>query len=111
MITRRAFLFAASAAVVTVNTASAQSAGVTVEEVRALFKQRPIEARKMAQKALKGEGYYHGAIDGTWGPGTADAYRKLIDSERYQRHASRWTWSREAQVIDTMFFLNSDAFL
>ena len=65
----------------------------------------------MAQRAPKGEGVYHGATEGMWGPNTAEAYRKLIASERYQRHASRWTWSREAQVSDTMFFLNPDALL
>ncbi|MBJ3764613.1 hypothetical protein ILP92_17915 [Maribius pontilimi] len=111
MINRRTLLIAAPAAVLAAGTASAQSAGVTVEEVRAVFDQRPIDTRRMAQQGLKAEGYYTGAIDGAWGPGTAAAYRALIASARYQRHASRWTWSRDVQVIETLLFLNSDAYL
>jgi lysozyme family protein len=109
---RRTFLFATpvALAVLTASTVSAQLSDVTVQEVRTIFEQRPIDARRMVQKALKGTGYYDGTIDGVWGPGTAEAYRVLIASDRYQRHASRWTWSREVQVIETMFFLNSDAY-
>ncbi|PVA05978.1 peptidoglycan-binding domain-containing protein [Thalassorhabdomicrobium marinisediminis] len=111
MINRRNILISAPAALLCAHAATAQSAGVTVEEVRAVFEQRDRGTRMMAQRGLQGEGYYTGPIDGAWGPGTAEAYRKLIASPRYQRHASGWTWSREAQVIDTLLFLNSDAFL
>lgn len=47
----------------------------------------------------------------SWGLGTAGAYRALIASNRYQRHASRWKWSCEVLVIETLLFLNSDAYL
>jgi len=67
-------------------------------------------ARQMVQRALQGAGYYSGSIDGLWGPGTAAAYRQLMASDRYQRHASQWTWARDVQVAETMFFLNSDAY-
>lgn len=111
MINRRTFLIAAPVAVLSTRSASAQSAGITVQEVQTLFNQRPVDTRRMAQQGLQAEGYYTGAIDGAWGPGTARAYQTLIASDRYQRHASRWTWSRDVQVIETLLFLNSDAYL
>jgi hypothetical protein len=110
MMNRRTFLLAAPVAVLATNAVSAQTAGVTVEEIRTIFEERPVDARRMAQQGLQAVGYYAGAIDGAWGPGTAKAYRKLMASERYRRHAPRWTWSRDVQVIETMFFLNSDAY-
>lgn len=110
MMNRRSFFLVAPVAVLAASAVSSQSVGVTVEEVRTAFEQRPVDARRMAQQGLQAEDYYAGAIDGAWGPGTADAYRKLMASDRYKRHASRWTWARDVQVIETMFFLNSDAY-
>lgn len=107
---RRSFFLSAAALALTATAATAQAMTVTIDEVREVFESRDIDFRREAQMALKGEGYYHGKIDGAWGPGTADAYRQLMASDRYKRNASRWTWAHKAQVIDTVFFLNSDAF-
>lgn len=108
---RRRFFISTAALALTATAATAQAMTVTIDEVREVFGQRDMDMRKEAQKALKGEGYYHGKIDGAWGPGTADAYRQLMASERYKRNASRWTWAHKVQVIETVFFLNSDAYL
>lgn len=107
---RRQFFISAAAMALATSASAAQAMTVTIDEVRAVFESRDVDMRREAQKALQGEGYYHGKIDGAWGPGTADAYRQLMASDRYKRNASRWTWAHQAQVIDTVFFLNSDAF-
>lgn len=91
--------------------AHAQQGAVTVQELRAVFEKRDIDFRKMAQDGLKAEGYYSGSIDGAWGAGTAAAYKRLMASNRYRRHADKWTWSREVKIIETLLFLNSDAYL
>ena len=109
---RRSFLRAAAALpLLAASPLMAQTVAVTLDDVRRLFESRDAGARRMAQQGLKGEGFYSGPIDGAWGPGTEAAYRKLMASERYLRHAPHLTWPHEAQVIDTMVFLNSDAFL
>lgn len=110
MINRRKFLLTAPVAAFCAGAVFAEQTNVTIEDIRIVFEQRDEGARRMAQQGLKAEGYYAGAIDGAWGQGTADAYRKLIASSRYQRHASKWTWPHNVQVIETMFFLNSDAY-
>ena len=84
---------------------------LTAAEVRALFQSRDLGARRMVQDSLKHEGYYKGAIDGAWGPGTAEGFRALMTSDRYQRHAPTWTFAHEIQVSETMFFLTSDAYM
>lgn len=111
MIDRRRFIIAAPLAVLGAGAASAQSGRVTLDELRREFESRPLSARRMMQDSLKAEGYYKGAIDGAWGPGTANAYRALMASARYRRHASTWTWRHEVKIIDTLFFLTSDAYL
>ena len=108
---RRTFLLLAPSAALMAGTARAQTGFVTLEEIRASFQRHPADVRRMLQQSLAGEGYYLGAIDGSWGPGTANAYKTLITSARYRRHAARWTWSREVQVGETLFFLTSDAYL
>lgn len=107
---RRAFLFSAPTAVVTAAVASAQTASVTLEEIHEVFEQRSVDIRREAQLALRSAGYYEGTIDGAWGPETADAYRQLMRSDRYKRNVSHWTWTHKVQVIETVFFLNSDAY-
>ena len=84
---------------------------MTLAEVQALFQSRDLGARRMVQDSLKHEGYYTGAIDGAWGPGTAEGFRALMASDRYQRHAPTWTFAHEIQVSETMFFLTSDAYM
>jgi hypothetical protein len=110
---RRGFFTAAAigAASLSVSPLCAQSAEVTLAEVRALFQSRDLGARRMVQDSLKHEGYYKGAIDGAWGPGTEAAFRALMASDRYQRHAPAWTFAHEVQVSETMFFLTSDAYM
>lgn len=107
---RRTLLATASFALIAAGGAMAEPAGVTVDQVRVAFEGRDIAARQMAQRALKGSGYYSGRIDGAWGPGTASAYRKLMASDRYRRHAPGWTWQHDVKVSETMLFLNSDAY-
>ncbi|EDQ05590.1 hypothetical protein DSM14862_02575 [Sulfitobacter indolifex] len=109
---RRGFFAAAvGAASLSVRPLYAQSADVTLTDVRNLFQSRDLGARRMVQDSLRHEGYYSGAIDGAWGPGTNAAFRALMASARYQRHASTWTFAYEVQVIETMFFLTSDAYM
>jgi hypothetical protein len=79
--------------------------------VRDLFQSRDLGARRMVQDSLKHEGYYKGAIDGAWGPGTEAAFRALMASDRYLRHAQTWTFAYPIQVSETMFFLTSDAYM
>jgi|AntRauTorcE11898_2_1112593.scaffolds.fasta_scaffold05943_6 hypothetical protein len=108
---RRTLLAAATCAVIAAAGGTlAGPAGVTVDEIRVAFEGRDIQAREMVQRSLKGTGYYEGPIDGAWGPGTASAYRELMGSDRYRRHAPGWTWSHEVQVLETMFFLTTDAY-
>ena len=110
---RRGFFTAAAigAASFRVSPLYAQSAEVTLAEAQALFQSRDLGARRMVQNSLKHEGYYTGAIDGAWGPGTAEGFRALMTSDRYQRHAPTWTFAHEIQVSETMFFLTSDAYM
>ena len=110
---RRGFFTAAAigAASLRVSPLYAQSAEVTLAEVQALFQSRDLGARRMVQNSLKHEGYYTGTIDGAWGPGTAEGFRALMASDRYQRHAPTWTFAHEIQVSETMFFLTSDAYM
>jgi len=110
MIQRRTILTGAAALLLATRHAAAQGGGVTVEEIRAQFNARPAGVRRMAQEGLKGHGLYTGAIDGAWGPGTAEAYHKLMASRRYRRHATTWTFPHDIQVIETLLFLNSDAY-
>ena len=110
MIDRRTFLATAAAAFCAASSAGGQTAGVTVDEIRAAFNARPLEVRRMAQQGLKGAGYYTGKIDGAWGPGTAQAYHALMASRRYRRHAPGWSWPHQVQVVETLLFLNSDAY-
>ncbi|CAN0586836.1 unnamed protein product [Ectocarpus sp. 12 AP-2014] len=109
----RGFLAAAAIGAASVSPAPsyAQSFHVTLAEVQALFQSRDLGARRMVQESLKHAGYYNGAIDGAWGPGTAAAFRGLMASDRYQRHAPTWTFAPEVQVSETMFFLTSDAYM
>lgn len=107
---RRTLLATASCAVLTAGAALSEPAGVTVDDVRAAFQERPADARQMVQRSLKASGYYDGAIDGAWGPGTASAYRELMASDRYRRHAPGWTWPHDVKVLETMFFLTTDAY-
>lgn len=111
MISRRNLFLAAPAAAYFGASKEAVAGGVTLEQLRREFEQRSESFRRMAQDGLKAEGYYTGAIDGAWGPGTAGAYEALMASPRYRRHAKRWTYSQEVQVIETLLFLNSDAYL
>lgn len=110
---RRGFFTAAAvgAASLSVSPLSAQSAGVTLAEVRAMFQSRDLGARRMVQNSLKHEGYYNGAIDGAWGSGTEAGFRALMASDRYQRHAPTWTFAHVVQISETMFFLTSDAYM
>jgi len=112
MINRRNLLALLFAPVVAAGAwpAHAQQGAVTIQELRAVFEQRDIGFRKMAQDGLKAEGYYDGSIDGAWGAGTEAAYKRLMTSNRYRRHADKWTWSREIKIIETLLFLNSDAY-
>ncbi|WP_323767864.1 hypothetical protein [Marinovum sp.] len=110
MIDRRCFILAAPLAALAAG-ASAQAGGVTLDELRREFESRPASTRRGVQNSLKLSGYYTGALDGAWGPATANAFRALMASARYRRHAPHWTWARHVQVIETLFFLDSDAYL
>jgi len=107
---RRIFLGGAATSLLFGSLAHAAGPPVTLGDLRIAFELREESARKMVQQSLKGTGYYHGTIDGTWGVQTERAYRRLMASARYKRHAPDWTWGHEARVIDTLFFLTSDAF-
>jgi hypothetical protein len=81
----------------------------TIQALCTAFEQRDIGFRKMVQDGLRAEGYYSGSIDSTWGAETEASYNRLMSSARYQRQVSKWTWSREVKIIETLLFLYSDA--
>lgn len=113
MINRRNLLAAlpVSLLAMTAQPVFAQQGPITIGELREVFEQREISFRRMAQEGMQGEGYYTGAIDGQWGPGTQCAFEALLASDRYRRHAPTWDFPRNIQVVETLLFFSSDAYL
>jgi hypothetical protein len=81
--------------------------GVTVEDLHRAFQRSDSRIRRDAQMGLKKAGYYRGGIDGAWGPGTANGYASLLQSEQYRRAARDWDGPRERQIEDTLLFLSA----
>ncbi len=90
---------------------SAQMSPVSLDEIEVAFNERDANTRKMVQQAMKAAGYYDRAIDGAWGDGMKRAYSHLLASKRYRDVSSKWTWSRNVQVVETLMFLTSDAYM
>lgn len=90
--------------------ALAEAPLITLGELQQAFTSRARDARIMIQRSLRGNGLYSGPLDGTWGPQTERAFEELMASERYRRHATRWTWTHDVSVMETLFFLTSDAY-
>lgn len=84
---------------------------VTEAELAAAFTALPKGSREMIQGTMRSSGYYRGAIDGVWGPGMAMAFEQMMQTPVYRRAATNWTWTRDVQISETLFFLTSDAYL
>lgn len=110
MFTRRSIFAGAAALCLLPAVALAQSQPVTLADLQAEFNTHPADTRSYLQQGLQGNGYYRGGIDGAWGPGTAAAYQQLMNSPKYRTAAARWEWDHKISVIETLFFLTTDAY-
>lgn len=90
---------------------NAATDAITLEELKAEFMSRDINNRKMVQNSLHIAGLYNRGIDGAWGQGMEDAYRQLMASKKYREVSQNWQWPRHVQIVETLMFFTSDAYM
>ncbi|WP_157374326.1 peptidoglycan-binding domain-containing protein [Salipiger sp. CCB-MM3] len=108
---RRSFIAATAASICMAAAPALAYEPITISELEARFRQFPADMRKYLQETLKSHGHYQGGIDGSWGPGTARGYELLMQTPRYRKYAPTWTWARDAQVVETLTFYTTDAWV
>ncbi len=103
IIDRRRFL-AALSATACVAAFPAYAAIPTIEDIGMAFREMPRAVRVRAQTNLIASDFYRGPQDGTWGPGTAEGFRRLMALDVYRDFARTLPADRKEAARETILW-------
>ena len=114
MVSRRALLASPLLVPLAAGAASGSSAPVepvTMPDLARAFAAYDGDARKLIQSSLATKDLYLGDIDGIWGPAMEEAFTEMMATQTYRDAAASWDWPLNVRIIETLFFVSSDAYL